>query len=115
MQLILLSASRGSRLSKTLRKKPKSLAKVNGKSILEHNIDFYKKFNKKYIVTGYKGNLVKKFDKKNNFNIIYNANFKSTNMVYSTFLSTRYIKEDVVICYGDIIFDSSIYEIFKEK
>ena len=36
-------------------------------------------------------------------------------MVYSSFLATKFIKEDVVICYGDIIFDSSIYNILKEK
>ena len=34
MQLILLSAGRGSRLSKKLRVKPKSLALINNKSIL---------------------------------------------------------------------------------
>ena len=36
-------------------------------------------------------------------------------MVYSSFLATKFIREDVVICYGDIIFDSSIYNILKEK
>ena len=115
MQLILLSAGRGSRLSQNLRKKPKSLATINGKSILEHNTDFFNKFKKKYIITGYKGNLIKKFAKKNNFKIIHNVKYKSTNMVYSSFLATKFIKEDVVICYGDIIFDSSIYNILKEK
>ena len=115
MQLILLSAGRGSRLSQNLRKKPKSLAIINGKSILEHNTDFFNKFKKKYIITGYKGNLIKKFAKKNNFKIIHNVKYKSTNMVYSSFLATKFIKEDVVICYGDIIFDSSIYNSLKEK
>ncbi len=115
MQLILLSAGRGSRLSQNLRKKPKSLATINGKSILEHNTDFFNKFKKKYIITGYKGNLIKKFAKKNKFKIIHNIKYKSTNMVYSSFLATKFIKEDVVICYGDIIFDSSIYNILKEK
>ena len=115
MQLILLSAGRGSRLSQNLRKKPKSLAIINGKSILEHNTDFFNKFKKKYIITGYKVNLIKKFAKKNNFKIIHNVKYKSTNMVYSSFLATKFIKEDVVICYGDIIFDSSIYNILKEK
>tara|TARA_Y100000590_G_scaffold213372_1_gene241799 strand:+ start:65798 stop:66511 length:714 start_codon:yes stop_codon:yes gene_type:complete len=115
MQLILLSAGRGSRLSQSLRKKPKSLAKINDKSILEHNINFFNKFKKKYIITGFKGNLIKNFAKKYNFKRIHNINYKSTNMVYSTFLSTKYIKEDVVVCYGDIIFDSSIYEILKER
>ena len=46
MQLILLSAGRGSRLSKELRSKPKSLAKVNDKSIIEYNVKFFNKFKK---------------------------------------------------------------------
>ena len=56
MQLILLSAGKGSRLSKKLRIKPKSLASVNNKPIIEHNLDFFNKFKNKYIITGYKKN-----------------------------------------------------------
>ena len=115
MQLILLSAGRGSRLSSKLRKKPKSLAKVNGKSILEHNIPFYNKFKDKYIITGYKKNLISSFAKKNNFKVIHNKKFQSTNMVYSMFLSSKFIKEDVVVCYGDIIFNPKIFSYFKKK
>ncbi len=115
MQLILLSAGRGSRLSKKLRKKPKCLATVGKKSILEHNLDFFKKFKNKIIVTGYKKNLLKSFAKKNNFKIIYNNKFQSTNMVHSMFLASKLIKEDVVVCYGDIIFDKSVYFMLRQK
>ena len=115
MQLILLSAGRGSRLSKKLRKSPKSLVKVNGKSIIDHNISFFKKFKDKFIITGYKKNLLSDFANKNNFKIIYNKKFQSTNMVYSMFLSSKFINQDVLICYGDIIFDHKIFNLFKEK
>ena len=47
MQLILLSAGRGSRLPKKFRDKPKSMAIVNKKTILENNLEFYNKFKKK--------------------------------------------------------------------
>jgi NDP-sugar pyrophosphorylase family protein len=46
MQLILLSAGRGSRLSKELRSKPKSLVKVNNIPIIEHNLKFFNMFKK---------------------------------------------------------------------
>ena len=115
MQLILLSAGRGSRLSKKLRIKPKSLAKINNKPIIEHNLDFFSKFKEKYIITGYKKNLLIDFAKKNDFKIIHNKKFQSTNMVYSMFLSSKFINQDVVICYGDIIFDSKIFNLFNEK
>ena len=54
MQLILLSAGRGSRLSKELRSKPKSLVKVNNIPIIEHNLKFFNMFKKKIIISGYK-------------------------------------------------------------
>ena len=115
MQLILLSAGRGSRLSKKLRSKPKSLASVNDKSIIEHNLKFFNKFNNKYIITGYKQKLLSSFAKKYNFKMVHNKNFQTTNMVHSMFLPSKFIKDDVVICYGDIIFDPNIFKLFVTK
>ena len=36
-------------------------------------------------------------------------------MVYSLFLAKKFIKEDVVIIYGDIVFDHKIYTLLKSK
>ena len=36
-------------------------------------------------------------------------------MVYSLFLSKNLVTQDVVIIYGDIIFDHNIYEVLKER
>ena len=36
-------------------------------------------------------------------------------MVHSLFLASKYINEDVVVCYGDIIFSSSIYKYLLES
>ena len=44
MQGIILAAGRGSRLPKNYRNKPKCMAEINNKSLIEHNIDFYKMF-----------------------------------------------------------------------
>tara|TARA_Y100000389_G_C17344578_1_gene455158 strand:- start:263 stop:982 length:720 start_codon:yes stop_codon:yes gene_type:complete len=115
MQLILLSAGRGSRLPKKYRSKPKCLAVVNNKTILENNLNFYNKFKDKIIVGGYKKNLLNKFAKEYKFKIIHNKKYKTTNMVYSAFLPSKIIKKDVVICYGDIVFDKNIYNLLKKS
>lgn len=115
MQLIVLAAGRGSRLPKKFRKKPKCLTLINKKSIIDHNLNFYKKFKSKCIVTGYKNNHLKNFCKKNNFSEIYNDKYKTTNMVHSLFLASKFIKTDVIICYGDIVFDPKIYKLLKYK
>ena len=36
-------------------------------------------------------------------------------MVYSMFLAKKYINEDVVVCYGDIIFNPNIIRLLKVK
>ena len=54
MQLIYLAAGRGSRLPKNSRNYPKCLTKINGISIFKRQADFFKKFQSKIIITGYK-------------------------------------------------------------
>ena len=110
MQLILLAAGRGSRLPLKFRTTPKCLIKINNKNLLEHNLDFYKKFNSKYIVTGFKYKKILPFIKKNNFINFINYKYKSTNMVCSLFKVKPKNKESIVICYSDIVFDKNIYQ-----
>ena len=66
-------------------------------------------------MTGYKNFLLKKFIKENNFKEIKNKNYFKTNMVESLFLTSKFITDDVIICYGDVIFDDSIFEKLKKK
>lgn len=114
MQLIILAAGKGSRLPNKFRNGPKCMVKINGKSLLDNNIKFYEKFTSKTIVTGYKNKKLNQFIKKNNFKKIINKKFKTTNMVYSLFQAKRIVSSDVVICYGDIIFDKNIFSNIKK-
>lgn len=115
MQLIVLSAGKGSRLPKKFRKKPKCLVEIKKKPLLLYNSNFFKKFKNKIIVSGYKHNHLKRIAEKNGFKNIINKKYSSTNMVYSLFLTKKIIKEDVVIVYGDIIFNENIFELLKLK
>ena len=36
-------------------------------------------------------------------------------MTYSLFLAKKFIKKNLVVCYGDIIFDKSVYNLLKEN
>lgn len=115
MQLIFLAAGRGSRLPKKNRDAPKCLTKIKNKSIFEHNNKFFDKFKNKIIITGYKNKLISSIAKKKKFKVILNKNYKNTNMVYSMFLAKNFVKEDVVISYGDIIFNEKIFKILQKK
>lgn len=115
MQLILLAAGRGTRLPQKYRNLPKCMVKINNKILLNYNAKFYNFFRSKIIVTGYKRKKLQKFIDKNNFIEVINKTFKSTNMVHSLFAAKKFVKQDVFICYGDIIFDKKIYLILKAK
>ena len=64
MHLVLLAAGKGTRLPKEFRDLPKSMVNINGKTILNHNLNFYQKFEKKTIITGYKSQKLNIFIKK---------------------------------------------------
>ncbi len=115
MQLIVLSAGKGSRLPAKFRKKPKCLVELNSKPLLLHNINFFKLFKNKIIVTGYKQSYLKKISEKIGFTNIVNKRYASTNMVYSLFLTKKLVNQDIVIVYGDVVFDDRIYDLLKSK
>ncbi|WP_440681209.1 NTP transferase domain-containing protein [Candidatus Pelagibacter sp. HIMB1623] len=115
MQLIVLSAGRGSRLPKKFRNRPKCLLEINSTPLLLHNSVFFKKFKNKIIISGYKSQHLKKIVKSLEFKNITNNKYAFTNMVYSLFLAKKFIKQDIVVVYGDIIVHEDIFEILKPK
>ena len=63
---------------------------------------------------GYKSFLFKELKFKN-FKLINNVNYKSSNMVQSLFCAKKFIKNDIIIVYSDIIFDPKIIDQLKSK
>lgn len=108
MQLIVLASGRGSRLKKLTKKIPKCLVSVRSKTIIDYISENFRKFNQTIILTGYKSNLIdKKFI---NLKKVKNEKYMSTNMVYSLFCAKKFVKQDVIISYSDIIFDDQIID-----
>ena len=108
MQLIILASGRGSRLKKLTSKIPKCLVKIRSKTIIDYIYENFKKFNQTIILTGYQSNLINnKFPK---LKKIKNKKYMTTNMVYSLFCSKKYINQDVIISYSDIIYDHKIID-----
>ena len=63
MKVVILAGGKGSRISEYTKKVPKPMIEIFGKTIIEHIIKIYSKqsYNDFYILTGYKGNMIKKF------------------------------------------------------
>ena len=70
MKVIILAGGLGSRLSEHTKTMPKPMVKINGVPIILRLMSHYSKYGFKefLIATGYKGNVIKKYFKKNFFN-----------------------------------------------
>ena len=97
---IILAAGIGSRLYPLTQEYPKSLVKVNGREILDYQIQGYLKSGIEeeniYIVTGYKHEMILDYLKNNypKVNEIYSSDYLTTNNMYSLYLGLNVIKDN---------------------
>ena len=69
MKVVILAGGLGTRMSELTKTIPKPMVKIKDKPILIHIMEHFKKagFNQFYIALGYKGNIIRKYFKKNKF------------------------------------------------
>lgn len=99
MRAILLAAGMGTRLRPLTLETPKSLIEVNGKPLLERQVEFLKEKGIKEIivVTGY---LNKKFEylkEKYGVKLVFNDKYDIYNNIYSMYLVRKYLGDSYVI------------------
>jgi len=83
------------------------MVKIGKKSIIEWQLDLFKKFNiEVIIVTGYKKDKIRF----KNVKYFHNLKYDSTNMVETLFCAKTEMTEPIIISYGDIIFDEIILQ-----
>lgn len=116
---IILAAGVGSRLRPLTDSKPKCLVKINGKSILQHQIDALrgqKEIGQLSIVTGYRGDMLQsemgdmnlEFD----VNLVHNEEYDTTNNMFSLSLALERMpsNESLLLMNGDVICDDRIID-----
>ena len=97
---IILAAGIGSRLYPITQEMPKSLVKVNGREILDYQIQGYIKSGIKeeniYIVTGYKHEMIAEYLQHNYPKVqeIYSPDYLSTNNMYSLYLGLNSVAKN---------------------
>ena len=104
MHAIILAAGSGLRLEQYTKDIPKALLDVNGKSILERQISLLKEYgiNEIFVVTGYK----REKHVLKNIEYIFNPRYSETEQLTSMMAARTKIFDDVLVIFGDIIFDS---------
>ena len=108
MKAIFIAAGEGSRLENLTKDLPKPLVEINGKSIIERQIELLRKNNVNdiIVVTGYKK---EKFTFKN-IKYIHNPNFREQEQTGSLMAARSKIVGDVLIMFGDILFEETILQ-----
>jgi len=106
MNSILLAASRGENIDELTEELPKSLLKVNGKPLLNTQIEYFNQEGIKdvQVVCGYKHEHIQEV----NIAKIINEEYANTYEVYSLMKAVHHIKQHTVISYGDILYKSYI-------
>lgn len=110
MKAIILAAGSGTRLKELTKNTPKCLVKINSKPLIEYQLEILKKnnFSDVCIIGGYQ---YKKINYPN-VKFFINEKYASTNMVYTLFCAREALEndEDVIISYGDIVFNNNILQ-----
>lgn len=108
IKVIILAGGQGKRLRPLTDDIPKCLVEVFGKSIIEHQIDCLNScgITDITVITGYRAEKIKI----PNLKYVKNVNYENTNMAYAIFLAEEVLTENVIICYGDIIFEKDVLQ-----
>ena len=108
MKAIIIAAGTGKRIGENIKQTPKSLIQVNGKSIIEYQIDALKKMNVEEIIV-ITGPYSEKFHLEN-VQYIKDVNHEEHEILGSLMVAREFLKDEVLVLYSDIIFTSEILE-----
>jgi len=115
MKAIILAAGTGSRLHPYTKNTPKALVPLKGKPLLEYQLAQLRsqQINKIGIVTGYLAEQFKSYE----IPLFHNPLFNESNMLYSLMQAREFfdINEDLLICYGDIIYSEEVLKKLKKS
>ena len=108
MRAIILAAGSGLRLGQHTKDIPKALLDLNGKSILERQISLLREHgvNEIFVITGYKRekHVLKDIE------YIFNPRYSETEQLASMMVARTKVSDDVLIIFGDIIFDNQVLQ-----
>ncbi len=105
MKVIIIAAGNATRLGKLTERKPKGLLKINGKSIIERQIELFKKNNIKdiIIITGPH----KEFGI-SDVTYVEDTNYQNHDVLGSLMAASDFLNGKVLTCYSDILFDDEV-------
>ena len=113
MKAIIIAAGQGQRLRPHTAQRPKCMVEVNGKSLIERQVETYRAagIDEIVIIRGYRGRQIQI----PGVRYVDNVDFKENNILESLFCARDELVGDVVISYGDITFHPEILNALVTK
>lgn len=104
MKLIILAGGLSSRLYPITKNTPKCILDINGKSIIQRQLDSFSYFNinEMIVVTGHCGQAIK--EKHPDFKYIHDNNYKTPGIVRGFFCAEKEMDNGFIFSYSDIIY-----------
>lgn len=122
MIAVILAAGMARRLRPLTDTMPKCLLKIGNKSLLQRSVDALIScgINEFVVVTGYRSRMITDFLKDNYpdkiFHFVNNADYDTTNNIYSLWLAMPYVKgRDFLLLDSDILYDSKLLDKVMEE
>lgn len=108
MKVVILAAGVGSRLRPETDDKPKAMIQVNGKPLVQYQVESVRKAGFAdediHVLGGYKMERIQEHFAGTGIRFIFNPNYESMNNIYS-FLLTEEIGDDILLINSDDFFD----------
>ena len=113
MKVIIIGAGTGKRIGEFAKKIPKSLLKINGKTILERQVSLFKKnnLNKIIVVTGPNK---EKFDLKD-ISYVFDSKYSEHDILGSLMEARNFFNDELIVTYSDIIYDETVLQQILES
>ncbi len=110
--MLIVAAGQGTRLRPLTNEMPKCMVKFKNKSIIRYILDTAKHCGIEdiAIINGYKSKVLEKYLESEKLNFFTNKNYDKTNMVSSLFSAEKFMNDDLIISYADIIYKKEILQ-----
>jgi len=122
VKALILGSGRGKRLRPLTKSKPKPLIRIGNKTLLEHQLDNLIECSiiDVIITTGPFEKKIRKHVKNEypylNVSYVNNPKYRTTNYIYSMWLTKELINNDIILLHGDLLFEKNLVEkLIKEK
>jgi len=113
MKIIVIAAGSGKRLGENTKNLPKYLIKVNEKTIMDHQLEIFKKIPHEEIIV-ITGPYKEKFTS-GEVTYLEDKHYPQHDILGSLMEARNHIAKEVLIVYSDIIFDSAVFSKIAES